>query len=150
MLDTVGKVKGKLAFLIDSYPWMLESWPTSKDLHQLCANTGCSLEDQSEQWTIGTDDRFSFFPLWTCVKVCATLTQTWKTNTVRLKHYAVKLHGLQKRVAKWVAQFQLKSHTIQNLEWLYRKFKVYDCFSFFVLFLIFQMIENLESQQFGK
>ena len=30
---------------MDFYTWMCQCWPTRKDLHQLCADTRCSLED---------------------------------------------------------------------------------------------------------
>ena len=33
---------------MDSYPWTHHRWPTSKNLHQLCTDTGHRLEDSPE------------------------------------------------------------------------------------------------------
>ena len=33
--------------LMDSCTWMCHYWSTSKDLHQLCMDTGCSVENLS-------------------------------------------------------------------------------------------------------
>ena len=32
---------------MDFYTWMRQCWPTRQDLDQLCADTGCSLENLS-------------------------------------------------------------------------------------------------------
>ena len=32
---------------MNPYTWAIQCWPTSKDFHQLCMDTGSSLDDQS-------------------------------------------------------------------------------------------------------
>ena len=44
-MNIFGDRVSMLMSFMDSYTWLCQCWPISKNLQQICADTGCSLED---------------------------------------------------------------------------------------------------------
>ena len=59
---------------MDTYAWLCQCWLTSKNLHQLCIDTGCSLEDLPEaiddrdEWREGIRETYAISVRWEYLK----------------------------------------------------------------------------------
>ena len=63
MLEKQGQTH-KQPSSMNSYAWTCQCWPTSKSLHQLCMNTGGSLEDLPEAMDKERESGKSVLSMW--------------------------------------------------------------------------------------